>query len=479
MTALAKLWRTTAFRITLLNLLAFLIFSFASFGYLAWNARRVIEAEIGSTIDAEIKGLAEQYGQGGMRRLVMLIERRSQQPGASVYLLTNAAGQRLAGNILSLPSSVLQNAGVYETRYQPQEDSERTDGQAVVKSFIIPNGFRIVVGRDVEDRNKLRDAIQRTFRWSIGLMVLVGGIAGLIIARRVLRRVDAMTETTQRIMAGSLSDRLAVSGAGDELDRLATNLNAMLDRIGELMTGLQQVSDNIAHDLKTPLTRLRNRAEDALRRDENPEQMRKALEGAIDDSDNLIRVFNALLTIARLESGNTQAAMTAFDVTAMLRDLAELYEPSAEEALIEMQVDVPQTLMMHGNRELVGQAFANLIDNAIKYAAPEVQGKMPENAKTNAQGKAKVTIAARPDGSGVVCTISDSGPGIPQVDRERVLKRFERLESARTRPGFGLGLSLVAAVAKLHAAQLTLGDNAPGLRVSLAFPAPNLDQKSA
>lgn len=458
MTALAKLWRTTAARITLLNLLAFLIISFVSFGYLGWNARRVIENEINSTIDAEIKGLAEQYGQGGMRRLVMLIERRSQQPGASLYLLTNSAGQRIAGNISSIPVSVLQTAGTYETHYQPQEDSERGESRAMVKSFVIPNGFRIVVGRDVEDRNRARDAAQRTFRYALGLMVLVGGLAGLLIARRVLKRVDAMTETTQRIMAGSISDRLAVTGSGDELDRLAVNLNAMLDRIHELMKGLQQVSDNIAHDLKTPLTRLRNRAEDALRNGENPEALKKALENAIDDSDGLIRVFNALLTIARLESGNAQPDMISFDIAAMLRDMIELYEPVADEAKISLDADLPESLFVTGNRELIGQAFANLIDNAMKYAAPD-----------NQTG-GKVMISARAANGNAICTVADTGPGIPPEDRERVLKRFERLETARSQPGFGLGLSLVAAVAKLHNASLLLEDNLPGLRVSLKFP---------
>ncbi|MGL4810394.1 MAG: sensor histidine kinase [Beijerinckiaceae bacterium] len=457
MTAFAKLWRSTAFRITLLNLLAFLIFSFASFGYLAWNARRAIEAEIGSTIDAEIKGLAEQYAQGGMRRLVTLIERRSQQPGASIYLLTNPLGQRIAGNVLSLPSSVLERAGMYETRYQAIDESERQDHLAVVKSFVIPNGFRIVVGRDVEDRNRLRDAIQRTFRGAIALVVLVGGLAGLIIARRVLARVDAMTDTAQRIMAGRISDRLPIAGTGDELDRLATNLNAMLDRISDLMTGLQQVSDNIAHDLKTPLTRLRNRAEEALRRSDNPDDMRKALEGAIEDSDNLIRVFNALLTIARLESGHAQSDMATFDLAAVLRDLTEIYEPSAEEARITLTLDSPEQVMVQGNRDLISQAFANLIDNAIKYTRPSpgVSGA--------------VQIMLRDENNQIVSTVTDNGPGIPVEEQARVLKRFERLETARTQPGFGLGLSLVAAVAKMHGAQISLAEAKPGLRVKMIF----------
>lgn len=459
MTALAKLWRTTAFRITLINLAVVTLFAFVAFGYVAWNARRTIDNEIASTIEAEITGLAEQYNQGGIRRLAAIVEQRAAQPGASLYLITNFAGQKLAGNITSLAANVLERPGAAETTYRATEEAERPRGRALVRVFILPNGFRVVVGRDVLDRDRLVFATRRTFGWAIVLVVMLGGGAGLFITRRVLKRVDAMSDTANRIMAGNLGDRLPVTGADDEFDRLATNLNSMLDRIGDLMTGLQHVSDNIAHDLKTPLTRLRNRAEGALRIAGSPDDYRKALEGCIEESDNLIRVFNALLTIARLESGQAHAAMSEFNAADVIRDVAELYEPMAEEAGVALSIDAPDALPLRASRELVGQALANLVDNAIKYGGGE-----------GATDQTIAVSARRLDGDGVEFTVADRGPGIPAEDRERVVKRFERLEAARTKSGFGLGLSLAAAVAKLHHGELTLGDNDPGLRVRFVVP---------
>jgi signal transduction histidine kinase len=260
-------------------------------------------------------------------------------------------------------------------------------------------------------------------------------------------------------MAGDLTGRLHVSDSDDELDRLALGLNAMLDRIGELMTGLSEVSNNIAHDLKTPLTRLRNKADEALRRGSSPEELRLALEGIIEESDNLIRIFNALLMIARLEAGHSHSGMAEFDLAEVARDVAELYEPLAEDAGVSLEIDVPPELCVHGSRELVGQAVANLVDNAIKYGA-EAAGGSPTSVRVT---------AARENGS-VLVTIADRGGGIPEADRERVLERFVRLEAARTRPGFGLGLSLAAAVARLHGGVLRLADNQPGLRAILCFP---------
>lgn len=260
-------------------------------------------------------------------------------------------------------------------------------------------------------------------------------------------------------MAGNIGQRLPGSGSGDEFDRLATHLNTMLDRIGELMTGLQHVSDNIAHDLKTPLTRLRNRAEGALRLASSPDDYRRALEGCIEESDNLIRVFNALLTIARLESGQSQGGMTEFDAAGVIRDVGELYDPIAEEAGAKLAIHAPDNLPLRGSRELVGQALANLIDNAIKYGAPD-----------SAKGAGEIAVSAHRAAGGVEFIVADRGPGVPESERERVVKRFERLESARTRSGFGLGLSLASAVAKLHHGSLVLEDNQPGLRVRLTIP---------
>lgn len=259
---------------------------------------------------------------------------------------------------------------------------------------------------------------------------------------------------------GRFLGRLAVSGTNDELDRLAQNLNAMLDRIAELMAGLREVSDNIAHDLKTPLTRLRNSAEEALRTATDTEEYRLTLENVIDEADQLIRTFNALLMIARAESGNATEGMAAFDAADVARDVAELYEPLAEEAHVTMHVTLPDKLPLYGSRELIGQALANLLDNAIKYAARDESD--PENAE--------ISIGAVATGTGVELSVSDNGPGIPEADRARVVERFVRLEGSRSRPGSGLGLSLASAVARLHGGTLRLEDHAPGLRVVLALP---------
>jgi signal transduction histidine kinase len=295
-------------------------------------------------------------------------------------------------------------------------------------------------------------------KWSIAIVIVLGLAGGFFVTRRVLTRVDAMTETTRTIIAGDLTGRLPIAGTGDELDRLAENLNAMLDRIEALMRGLQEVSDNIAHDLKTPLTRLRNRAEQALRMAKGDADCRLALDAIIEESDDLIRTFNALLMIARAESGHSREGMTDFDAAEVAEGVAELYEPLANEKGLELTVEAPQKLPMHGNRELVSQALANLVDNAIKYGAAA------------AQAGGQILVSALATREHIEVAVADHGPGIPEADRERAVVRFVRLEQSRSEPGSGLGLSLAAAVAHLHGGVLKLEDNAPGLRTVIVFP---------
>lgn len=455
---LPKLFRTTAFRLSLVYLAVFAVSVFFILGYVAWSAGRIFDEQIVETIEAEIAGLAEQYRLAGIRRLVAIVDRRSSQPGASLYLVTTFQGERIAGNVGSLPPGTLDREGQSEVHYARTEEEAR-EHEAIVRVFLLPGGFRLLVGRDVEDRTRIRGVIGRAFGLSLLLVGILGCLGGWFVTRRVLKRVDGMTGTTETIMAGDLTGRLQIAGTGDELDRLALNLNAMLDRIGELMTGLSEVSNNIAHDLKTPLTRLRNRADEALRGERDPAELREALERVIEDSDNLIRIFNALLMIARLEAGSASEIMGEFDLAEVARDLAELYEPLAEEAGMAIRLDIAAELPMRGNRELVGQAVANLIDNAIKYGAEGGGGGEP------------VLIGAERQGATMRITIADRGPGIPEADRGRVLDRFVRLETARSRPGFGLGLSLAAAVARLHGGALTLADHRPGLEAILSLPA--------
>ena len=458
MTALGKLLRTTVFKLSLVYLVVFALGAGLVLMRVGMNVKDLFDDQIDQTVEAEIAGLSEQYRQGGIRRLVETVERRANQPGSSLYLVTTFAGERIAGNVAQLPVGVLERPGLIETRYA------RTDGiiaehRALARIFLLPGGFRLLVGRDLEDREALRGLMWRALFTSLGWLVLIGTAGGIFVAMRVLRRVDAMSASAQTIMSGDLAQRLPRTGSGDELDRLATSLNAMLERIGELMKGLQEVSDNIAHDLKTPLTRLRNGVDEALRTAQSPDDYRACLENVVEESEGLIRVFNALLMIARLESGAAQEAMQDFDVAEVARDVAELYDAVAEEQGVMLTLDVDAPLVMRGGRELIGQALANLVDNAIKYGQPSEDG-----------AQALVNIAARRMGERIELTVADRGPGIAAQDRARVLERFVRLEGSRSRPGSGLGLSLASAVARLHHGALRLDDNEPGLRVMLDLP---------
>jgi len=463
-TVLGKLFRTTAFKLSLGYLVAFAIGASVVMTWVSWNVGRLIDEQIGATIEAEINGLSEQYAQGGIRRLVDVVERRVRQPGASLYLVTNFQGQAITGNIKGLPPEVLLRPGVRETAYERVGEVE-IDRRALARIFLLPGGFRLLVGRDLEDRESLRSVMGRALLTSLFWLVVIGAFGGLFVARRVLRRVEAISDSARTIMQGDLAQRLPLAGANDELDRLAGNLNQMLERIQELMAGVREVSDNIAHDLKTPLTRLRNRAEEALRSARDPKDYRIALEKMLEESEQLIRIFNALLTIARLEAGGERGEHAAFDLATCVRDVAELYEPLADEAGIDLVVETSGDSTVLGSRELAGQALANLIDNALKYAAPG----------PGLRGVVHVRVQRL--GHGVEASVADNGPGIPAADRERVFGRFVRLESSRSRPGSGLGLSLVAAVASLHNGDVRIEDNEPGLRVVLVFPAAAGDAK--
>jgi signal transduction histidine kinase len=462
LSALRKLSNTTAFKLTLVYLTVFALFAAFLLGYFAWNTRRLITEQITRTVDAEITGLSEQYSQGGIRRLVFVIDARSRRPGSSLYLVTTFSGDGLAGNVGLLGEGVLEHTGWTETVYRRLDDAEGTEHHALVRVFELPSGFRLLVGRDLDERERLYDIILAAGQWSIALVIVLGLAGGFFVARRVLHRIDAMTETSRTIMAGDLSGRLPTAGSEDELDRLAVNLNVMLERIEALMRSFKEVSDNIAHDLKTPLTRLRNRAEEALRSGKNEADYRAALESTIEESDELIRTFNALLMIARAESGQTSTPMIEFDAAEIVRGVGELYDPLADDKGLTLKIEAGATLPVRGNRELVTQALANLVDNAIKYARPDA-------ADLNG-ASSEVVITASGEGDRIRLSVSDHGPGVPTGDRARVVQRFVRLEQSRSEPGSGLGLSLASAVAHLHGGELRLEDNGPGLKATLDLP---------
>jgi signal transduction histidine kinase len=487
-TALGKLLRTTAFRLTLGYLIVFALFAAFLLGYFALNTRRLINEQIVAIVDTEIQLLQVQYNEAGIRRLAGVVNVRSRRPGSSLYLVTTPMGEGLAGNVGSLEPGVLESEGWVETAYRRLEEPESAEHNALVRVTRLPGGIRILVGRDLDERERMFHIVALAGRWSVAIVIVLGIVGGLWVSRRVLKRVDAMTGTAQTIMAGDLSGRLSVIGSGDEFDRLALNLNGMLERIESLMRGLKEVTDNIAHDLKTPLTRLRNRCEAALRTASSEAEFRRVLEDTIEESEGLIRTFDALLMIARAESGEVREGMAEFDVAEVARDVSELYEPLAEDKGLTLEVSAKQYAAVKGNRELVSQALANLVDNAIKYAAPpppyppplagegtsicppRLAGEGRVGAGAINGERSAILVTADTEQDRIVLTVSDHGPGIPSADRSRVVDRFVRLERSRSLPGSGLGLSLVSAVARLHGGELKLEDNAPGLRARISLP---------
>ena len=470
MTALAKLLRTTAFRLTLVYLVLFALYAALLLFFFALNARRLITEQITTTVTTEVAGLAEQYERGGIGRLVAVVDIRSRRPGSSLYLVATPLGQGLAGNVASLDPGILSQSGWVETSYRRLDSPEGTEHHALVLVSELGGGFHLLVGRDIEERQRIYDIISTAGRWSMAAVVVLGLGGGFFVSRRILRRVDAITDKAHTIMAGNLSGRLPVAGTGDEIDRLALNVNAMLDRIESLMRGFKEVSDNVAHDLKTPLTRLRNRCEAALRNAKTAPEFRAALDATIEESEGLIRTFDALLMIARAESGEAGRGMVELDAAEIARAVAELYEPVAEAQGLRLILEAPLPAPVRGHRELISQALANLVDNAIKYAAP-LRARAEVGAAVAVDlAPPVITVTAGPDADRVVLTVADHGPGIPESERARAVERFVRLEESRSQPGSGLGLSLAAAVAHLHNGELKLADNAPGLKAMLLLP---------
>jgi signal transduction histidine kinase len=430
----------------------------------------LLTRQLHETIDAELKGLAEQYSAGGLDRLVGTIADRSRTPGNSLYYVSDAAGQRVAGNLGKISDQLSNSLGPVEFVYTRPAPGGVEKRLAFANVFRLPGGYRLIVGRDIEDRRELSRLIRQAMLWGLGVMALFGIGGGYYVSRRLLRRIDAVTATTRTIMEGDLSGRLPVDGSGDELDRLSASLNLMLGKIEQLMAAMREVSDNIAHDLKTPLNRLRNRVEAALHEPLGEPAYREAMERTIEEADSLIKTFNALLSIARLEAGAGGDLTESLDVSGLVGDVAELYEPVAEEHGLVLRAEVGKPVYARADRQLLGQAIANLIDNAIKYGTPKHGGE---------QVQAEVCVTAEAKDDMVEIVVTDRGSGVPEADRERVLDRFVRLEASRSEPGSGLGLSLVAAVARLHGGTLRLEDNDPGLKVILSVPAEKAPQNGA
>ena len=465
------LFRTQAFRIVLVYALLFAFSVTALLFFTYWNTRRTLDAQTDQIIEADITGLNEQYQHFGLPGLVETVRSRSLHQGHALYLLADGLHHIVTGNLDSWPQIPGAAPGsMVEFDYDRPQDGKLETSRARGRVFALPADFMLLVAQDVHDRYLTERMFTTTLPWTGLLILVLGTMGGALLSRNMLRRLDTINRTSGEIIKGDLTRRVPLNGSGDEFDVLAENLNRMLDRIERLMKGLREVTDSVAHDLRTPLNRLRNRLEESVARLNASGTQAGEIERAITETDQLIGTFNALLLIAETDAGTTRAAMSPLELGAMAADVVELYEPLAEEKKVSLALMAGAPVAIEGNRSLIAQALANLVDNAIKY--------------TPAGGRVRIRAAVAPDS--VELSVADSGPGIPLADRPRVTERFVRLEASRNSPGTGLGLSLVAAVAHFHNAELVLEDNVPtGLKAVLRFPkgamraAPTAPLKSA
>jgi signal transduction histidine kinase len=436
-------WRTTAFRITLLHLALTLLGTLALSGLAWWATTRFALNQIADEVARDTSVLAQAAQLGGPRNLALAIDARiaADRSGTQYFLLAAPDGQRLAGNLAAAPPAFgWQRLSLTGPGVPP--------GEVLALATPLPAGL-LVVARDLAPVRQQERFLLGAAGWVGGGALLLGLGGGLLIARGVTRRAAAMDAALARVQAGEMAHRLPARPGGDEFDRLARRINTALDRVQGLMQTLRQVTDDIAHDLRTPLNRLRQRLDLALRTGSGDEAWRAEAEGAIAECDQLLEIFAALLRIAQVEAGARRAGFALFDISAVAATVAEVYAPAAEERGQRLRTTIAPGIALLGDRDLITQMLANLLDNAVKHG----------------REGGEVTLRLAPG----MLTIADDGPGIPAAQRDAVLRRFTRLDAARATPGSGLGLALVAAVAELHGMQLSLGDAAPGLVVALTW----------
>lgn len=453
MLRLRQMLKTTAVRLTLIYTFLFGLLAVGVVGYVSYNTGRLILSQIQTAVDEEVSQIARQSRRRGVRSLIPMIERRSRQPGANLYLVSDAAGRIIAGNVRDLDRDLLGKDGWLIPPFEYLRFGDADDeGQAIARVFTLPGGMRLLVGRDIGDAERFQQIVGRASTLSLAVMVFTGLVLWFLVGRRALKHIDSVSRSSQRIIDGDLSQRLPISGSGDEFDRLSSSLNELISRIEKLNTGVTVMSDSIAHDLKTPLTRLRNRAEAALGKGGDED----LLQNIIADADSLIKTFNALLMISQVESGVRAVQFTPCELASVVCDVHELFEPSAEELGVKLTLNIEADVRVQCSRELIAQALTNLLDNALKYGTT---APTPE-----------IGISLKLEKGEACLSVCDNGSGVPEEELGKVTERFVRMETSRTKPGSGLGLSLVKAVAGLHAGKLVLKDNQPGLCAELRLP---------
>jgi signal transduction histidine kinase len=480
---LTRIVRTASFRLTLAFAGLFGLSALALYGAIYWMASEALEDQVRTSIETEVTALVADYNVSGFDDTVDDIRERvaSTRKKTFYYLLADARGRKAAGNLAShAPYAgwrelTLRDAGpagyVYDdgdgdgdgdARDADIDDDAVRNGDADDDTLLLftfgtslDNGSFLIVGENSERIHALERRILRAFAWAFAPTLLIGTLGGVVVSSGFLHRIDAINETSLAIMNGRLQDRVPMRGTADELDRLAGNLNRMLDRIQALMDSLNQVSSDIAHDLRTPLARLRQRLEQVREGDESVANYRRAIDRAIADTDSILTTFSSLLQIASIEGGGPAAGFVPVDLSQVFASVGATYEAVAEERGQVLDVAVEPGIFVRGDRELLMRMLVNLVENALRHtpAGTRIDMKL-ERTEGGARG-----------------IVADSGPGIPQAARTRVFDRFYRLEKSRSTPGSGLGLAMVAVIAETHGIDIELADNAPGLRVALQFTA--------
>jgi len=447
-----KLLRSSSFRIALAYVALFGVSAVGLLAFIYWSTANYMRQQADETIEAQIVGLAERYQLSGLAGLTASIRERSgRRPvGSSIYLLTDGLYNPIAGNLNRWPGEEVDEDGFMS--FTLNLGSDEPEHVARAKPFVLPGGFYLLVGRDTYELEAMQSRLLSTLGWGLALTVGLALGGGLVMSRSRVRRISAINDAIDEVMGGDLSRRIPIGtgSSGGDIEELVGKLNRTLDELEKLVEGVRRVSDNIAHDLRTPLARLKTRLE-RLRHGGGDEEVDKAVE----EADKLLATFQALLRIARIEAGERRQAFAAVDLTALIDDVAELYLPLIEEKRKKFVVHNAPQMQVTGDRDMLFQAVANLLDNALKH--------------TPANGCIELSLGT--DNGAVEIVVADDGPGIPVEERDKVLTRFYRIDASRTTPGAGLGLSLVAAVVDLHYGSLRLEESsASGLSVALRLP---------
>ncbi len=455
---LSKTLRSSTLKLAFIYVIVFCSAIFALLAYVYATTASYLRHRFDAAVTAERQLLIKTYGNGEREKLVALIRRRTNDDffGDWAYLWVDATSGYVAGNLTKWPVS-LKGAEGWSNLSWPGW-APGLNGQRVLRLSYqnLPDGSRLLVGRDASDLDRFGNRIAIGLGLAAALFLTLAAAAGISTSRRSVARIEAINATSRRIMEAGLGERIPLRGTGDEWDGLAENLNSMLARIEDLTESTRQVADNVAHDLRTPLTRLRGRLESSLARQLDLVEYRVLVSDAIVELDELLSTFSSLLRISRIEMRDRTSGFRPLDLTEMVREVVDLFDPMAEESAVRLRFFASGQAPVVGDRDLLFEATANLIDNAIKHGGTG----------------GEVMVAVAHYSSGSVLSVSDRGPGIPAEEYDRALRRLYRLERSRHKPGNGLGLSLVAAVANIHDARLEMADNAPGLKVALHFLRP-------